>query len=69
MRGPWLVQTAPRLVIVAMVLISYWLAGCGVSRNIVDLTPPPNQPPLQELEKHLNYHDPDAGRPDYVRVR
>jgi len=41
------------------------LSGCGPSGNIRDLTPPA-QPPLPDLEKHLNYVDPDAGRPDYV---
>ena len=44
-------------------------AGCPMSRNIVDLQPRQGQPRLEQLERNLNYADPDAGRPDYVRVR
>jgi hypothetical protein len=40
-------------------------AGCRISRNIRDLEPP-DQPPLQLLESHLDYVDPDDGRPDYI---
>jgi len=54
----------------ALRFILVWLLlstalGCRVSRNIVDLEKPV-QPPLQELEQHLDYQDPDAGQPDYV---
>jgi hypothetical protein len=42
--------------------------GCRISRNIRDLERPADLPPLQELEQHLNYQDPDAGEPDYVRT-
>lgn len=41
------------------------LCGCSLSRHIVAITPPA-QPPLQELDKHLDYVDPDEGRPTYV---
>jgi ABC-type oligopeptide transport system substrate-binding subunit len=41
------------------------LSGCGPSDNIRDLAPPP-EPQLQDLERHLDYVDPDAGRPNYV---
>ena len=43
------------------------LAGCTISRHIVDLEPT-GQPRLEELEQHLNYADPDEGRPDYIIV-
>lgn len=42
-------------------------AGCTISRHIVEIQPP-NQPPLQQIEQHLDYQDPDAGQPDYVIV-
>ena len=58
-----------RVAIILVVLASCLTAGCRISRHIVDLTPPAHQPPLQELEEHLDYTDPDAGRPDYVRSR
>ena len=58
-----------RLLVVLMAAICIGPVGCTISKNIIDVRPPPNMPPLQELEQHLNYHDPDAGRPDYVRVR
>ena len=62
-------MTLRRWALIALLLMVLGVAGCSISRNIVDLTPPANQSPLQELERHLTYHDPDAGRPDYVRVR
>ncbi len=42
-------------------------AGCTISRHIVEIQPP-DQPPLQQIEQHLDYQDPDAGQPDYVIV-
>ncbi len=44
------------------------LAGCTISRTIIDVAPP-QQPSLQELEQHLDYVDPDDGRPDYIYGR
>jgi hypothetical protein len=41
--------------------------GCGVSKEITNLAPGQDQPPLQQLESHLNYVDPDAGQPNYRR--
>ena len=52
-----------RIVVTLALLLA--LSGCSISRNIIDITPPP-QPPLQDLDKHLNYVDPDEGRPTYV---
>ena len=51
---------------VLMIVAALWaLGGCGISRHIVDINPPP-QPHLQHLERHLDYTDPDDGRPDYI---
>ena len=58
-----------RLVVIVVVLTGCWLAGCAVSKNIVEVRPPASQTPLQDLERHINYNDPDAGQPDYVRSR
>ena len=44
------------------------LCGCTISRRIVDLEPV-RQPPLTQLESHLDYQDPDDGRPDYIIER
>ncbi len=52
-----------RIVVTLAVLLA--LSGCSISHNIVDITPP-KQPPLQDLDKHLDYVDPDRGRPSYV---
>lgn len=49
------------LFVVALAL----LAGCTISRAIVDIKPP-HQPPLQQLDQNLAYTDPDEGRPDYI---
>jgi len=57
-----------RVVLIAIILVGGALGGCRISRHIVDLTPPPDQPDLGQLESHLNYADPDAGQPDYVRT-
>jgi len=58
-----------RFMVSGVVLVTLAVAGCAIPRHIVELVPPPQQPPLQELERHLDYQDPDAGRPDYVRAR
>ncbi len=52
-------------------LLTAWVAmnaGCRVSRNVADIEPAP-QPPLSRLEQHLDYRDPDAGRPNYLIER
>lgn len=52
--------------LVVLLLTGIWaLCGCAISRRIVDIEPP-DQPPLQNLERHLDYTDPDDGRPDYI---
>jgi len=52
------------LIIILLGVVCF-MSGCFISRRIADLSPP-NQPPLQELDQHLNYADPYAGRPDYI---
>jgi hypothetical protein len=47
-------------------LLGTW--GCEISRKIRDLEPV-RYPPLNRLEEHLDYSDPDDGRPDYVHTR
>ncbi|MFO7957753.1 MAG: hypothetical protein R6X33_11725 [Candidatus Brocadiia bacterium] len=39
--------------------------GCAVPDRIREIQPP-EQPPLPQLEQHLDYQDPDAGEPDYI---
>ena len=51
----------------AMVLVMA-LAGCTISRDIIDTPPPADQPRLEQLEEHLDSVDPDAGQPDYIRT-
>ncbi len=53
--------------LILLALMAWCAGGCRISRHIVEVEPPP-QPPLQQLEQHLDYVDPDAGRPDYVFV-
>ncbi len=62
------VNLVRRCLIVLLALAIVWTAGCRISRNIVDVAPAVDVPPLQDLERHLDYQDPDAGRPDYVRL-
>lgn len=52
---------------VALLCSALSCVGCKASKEIVDLTPPPDQTSLQQLESHLNYVDPDAGQPNYRR--
>ena len=58
------VKSWVRLVLLCAFLFS---AGCSVSKDIVNLSPPTDQPSLQQLESHLDYVDPDAGQPNYRR--
>jgi len=51
-----------------MLFVGFHAAGCRISRHIVDLAPPAELPRLEALESHLDYFDPDAGQPDYVRT-
>ena len=44
-------------------------AGCATSDTIVELPPPENLPDLTQLENHLDYKDPDDGKPSYVPRR
>ena len=43
--------------------------GCSTSDTIVKLPPPSGLPSLTELEQHLDYRDPDDGKPDYIPRR
>ena len=54
-----------RVSLVILLAAAACTAGCTVSREIVELAPPP-QPHLNDLEEHLDYVDPDDGRPDYI---
>jgi hypothetical protein len=50
-----------------LMLAAVVCSGCSVSKDIVNLSPPTDQPALQRLESHLDYVDPDAGQPNYRR--
>jgi len=52
-----------RGILVAALLVA--LSGCRISRNIRDLSPV-TDPPLTELERNLDYSDPDDGRANYI---
>ncbi len=41
--------------------------GCQVSKEIVELQAPADQPRLEKLKNHLTYQDPDAGKATYRR--
>jgi len=58
------VKHALRSLLIGAVLMS---TGCEVSREIIDLKAPADQPRLETLEDHLTYQDPDAGKPTYRR--
>ena len=45
------------------------LGGCTISRHIRDLEPPADEPSLEQLDRHLDYTDPDDGRPDFIIQR
>lgn len=52
------------LIIVLLGLV--WIAcGCSISRQIAEV-PASRQSSLQDLDQHLTYADPYAGRPDYI---
>ncbi len=50
-----------------LVLMALICSGCAVTKEIVDLQTPTDQPRLEKLEDHLTYQDPDAGKPTYRR--
>jgi hypothetical protein len=54
-----------RVVLLILLVGAAGMAGCTVAREIVELDPP-SQPHLSDLERHLDYVDPDDGRPDYI---
>ena len=54
-----------RLAALAAGLLLLPAAGCGVSEKTVRLPPPRGLVPLEQLENHLDYRDPYAGRSDY----
>jgi len=58
------VKRTLRSVLIGAVLMS---TGCEVSREIIDLKAPADQPRLETLEDHLTYQDSDAGKPTYRR--
>jgi hypothetical protein len=53
--------------LLVLVLMLFLPAGCKISHQITDTPVPSDQPPLERLDEHLHYQDPDAGQPDYVR--
>ncbi|MBN2491096.1 MAG: hypothetical protein JXQ29_09620 [Planctomycetes bacterium] len=58
-------------------LLAGWLAlallgaapACSTPDAIVKLPPPSGLPHLTELDHHLDYQDPDDGKPDYIPRR
>ena len=54
-------------VLAGVLLSGICLAGCGVSKTIVDLTPPAHLPPLERLEDQLNAPPPAASQPSLFR--
>ena len=64
--SPWR-EGQVRARLIAMAAILWCLAGCSISRDIIEVAPP-SQPRLGQLEQHLDYADPDEGRPDYIFV-
>ena len=59
----------PRLFLFSLFLLIVLAGGCTTSDAIVLLPPPQGPPDLTELENHLNYRDPDDGKPDYIPRR
>ena len=55
-----------KLTVAALAVLA--LSACRMSHNIIDLDPPAGLPHLEQLDRHMNYVDPDAGRTDYVRT-
>jgi hypothetical protein len=58
------VKQSLRSLLIGAILLS---GGCKVSREIVELQAPADQPRLEKLADHLTYQDPDAGKPTYRR--
>ncbi len=56
-----------RCVCSVVVLLVMLCTGCKVSKQILELERPADQIPLEQLESHLDYQDPDAGKPTYRR--
>jgi len=52
-----------------LLLLALLVTGCTTSDTIIKLPPPKGLPDLADLEKHLDYKDPDDGRPDYIPRR
>jgi hypothetical protein len=59
-------DTVKRTAVSTLAAVLLMVCGCGVSREIRNVRPPAGQPSLEELDRHLDYVDPDAGRPSYV---
>jgi hypothetical protein len=56
-----------RCIYSVLVLLALAGHGCKVSKQILELERPQDQIPLGQLESHLDYQDPDAGKPTYRR--
>ncbi len=53
----------------SLILLLALTGGCTTSDAIVLLPPPEGLPDLANLENHLDYQDPDDGKPDYIPRR
>ena len=51
-----------------MWLVCVWGAGCGVSRNVVDVKRPADLAPLEQLEREVDGVGPAATRPGQVQT-
>jgi hypothetical protein len=58
-----------RLALLGVLILILPVCGCSTSDTIRRLPPPAGLPSLVDLEKHLDYKDPDDGRPDYIPRR
>jgi len=66
LRVPWRRALSALLGVFLVVVL---VGGCSTSDTIRRLPPPTGLPSLVDLEKHLDYRDPDDGRPDYIPRR
>ena len=57
------------VVVLVWIGLACIMTGCSTSDKIRKLPPPEGLPDLRNLEKHLDYVDPDDGRPDYIPRR